>query len=80
MNKGGRSCSPIDNELENEMKRNQSTVRTVRKSKKDGKSSTYAAKVANGNQMYGPGCCAHRVTDAQLQAAKKNASKVANWA
>lgn len=41
------------------MKKNmQSVIETRRKGKTKGKSK-YAKKVAAGNQMYGPGCCAH---------------------
>jgi len=32
--------------------------------------SHYAQKRDSGQQMYGPGCCAHKVTDAQIQRAK----------
>jgi hypothetical protein len=32
--------------------------------------SGYAAKLAIGNQMYGPGCCAHKVTDTQVAKVK----------
>lgn len=28
--------------------------------------SAYAEKKARGNQMYGPGCCAHRISLTQL--------------
>jgi hypothetical protein len=41
-------------------KRNQQTVR-IEHQKKVGHTSKYAQKVRAGNQMYGPGCCAHRV-------------------
>jgi hypothetical protein len=37
------------------------------------KRSKYAEKVAAGNQMYGPGCCAHKVTYAQVEARKLEA-------
>lgn len=40
-----------------------------------GRESKYAKKVAEGNQMYGPGCCAHKVTPAQIAAAKKRAAE-----
>lgn len=36
--------------------------------------SKYAAKKAAGNQMYGPGCCAHRITPAQLDANRRRVS------
>jgi len=42
------------------MKRNQSTVRQAHH-KARGKRSRYAEKQARGQQMYGPGCCAHRI-------------------
>jgi hypothetical protein len=35
--------------------------------------SKYAEKRDGGNQMYGPGCCAHKVTDAQVAAGKERA-------
>lgn len=35
--------------------------------------SRYATKRDSGQMMYGPGCCAHTVTDAQIAAAKRNA-------
>lgn len=38
-----------------------------------GQESEYAKKVAAGNQMYGPGCCAHKVSPSQIAAAKKRA-------
>lgn len=41
------------------MKRNQQTIKTAHR--KGGKRSKYAAKKEAGNQMYGPGCCAHSV-------------------
>jgi hypothetical protein len=30
--------------------------------------SRYALKVKAGNQMYGPGCCPHKRSDAEMQA------------
>lgn len=30
------------------------------------RTSKYAAKVASKAQMYGPGCCAHRITVSQI--------------
>lgn len=44
------------------MKRSTLRAAAVASIKKGGghrKRSRYAAKVARGNQMYGPGCCAH---------------------
>ena len=43
------------------MKRNRNNV-TAGRRKKANKRSRYAEKVARGNQMYGPGCCAHSRT------------------
>lgn len=40
------------------MKRNRDTTRAARHTAR-GKRSKYAAKVASGRQLYGPGCCAH---------------------
>ena len=37
--------------------------------------SRYAAKRDAGQQMYGPGCCAHKITDAQVRAAKDRAER-----
>ena len=34
----------------------------------------YAAKRESGNMMYGPGCCAHSVTQAQMNAARAQAA------
>lgn len=39
----------------------------------EGEQSHYAKKRASGNMMYGPGCCAHTVTQSQIEAAKKRA-------
>lgn len=39
------------------------------------KKSSYAMKKSRGNMMYGPGCCAHTITAAQIQAAKEEARK-----
>lgn len=35
--------------------------------------SKYAAKKEAGNQMYGPGCCAHTVTASQIAQARARA-------
>lgn len=40
------------------MKRNSATKRVAHMKRRNGKSK-YAAKVATGRQMYGPGCCAN---------------------
>lgn len=37
--------------------------------------SKYAKKKRRDKMMYGPGCCAHSVTAAQIQAAKDAARK-----
>jgi hypothetical protein len=37
--------------------------------------SKYGEKREAGNQMYGPGCCAHKVTDSQVQKAREAAEK-----
>lgn len=37
--------------------------------------SHYAQKIERGEQMYGPGCCAHKVTAGQIQAAKTEAHR-----
>lgn len=46
------------------MKRNKQTVKASRKAGRyeagrTGNNSDYAKKVQSGNQLYGPGCCAH---------------------
>jgi hypothetical protein len=60
------------------MKRSKSSSRAMRKRSNETKgitkgNSPYAKKVQRGEQMYGPGCCAHKVTDAQIAAARKRA-------
>ena len=35
--------------------------------------SKYAQKVASKKQVYGPGCCAHTISEAQVAAAKREA-------
>lgn len=35
--------------------------------------SRYAQKLESGMQMYGPGCCAHKLSAGQIQAAKVDA-------
>lgn len=45
------------------MKTNQATIRSARRDRMahaQGQSK-YAQKVKAGNQLYGPGCCAHRI-------------------
>lgn len=38
----------------------------------EGHKSKYAAKKESGRQMYGPGCCAHRITAAQIAAHRRS--------
>jgi hypothetical protein len=58
------------------MKRNRETVKVGRLSKANGASS-YAKKVATGKQMYGgtgsASCCAHRIGEQQIAAARARA-------
>lgn len=60
------------------MKRNNSTIRSGHVSARKASGNTegkskYARKVKAGNQMYGPGCCGHRIKDEQIAAARRNA-------
>lgn len=41
------------------MKKNQQTNKATRQKNRGRNASKYASKLARGNQMYGPGCCAH---------------------
>ena len=41
------------------MKRNKQTIRVAHRQARRKGRSRYAEKRAAGNQMYGPGCCAH---------------------
>jgi len=43
------------------VKRNRTAVRVEHDKNRTQGTSKYAAKVKAGNQMYGPGCCAHRI-------------------
>lgn len=52
------------------MKRNNNTVREGRRTKAGGKS-RYAAKVAKGGMMYGPGCCGHRLNPTSAEMARR---------
>jgi hypothetical protein len=56
------------------VKRNNESVRTEHMKRRAGKSA-YAAKVARGQQMYGPGCCAHKVSHERVQAAIREARR-----
>jgi hypothetical protein len=42
-------------------------------SEQKGRESKYAKKVAEGKQMYGPNCCGHKRTPAQIAAGRKRA-------
>ena len=58
------------------MKRNNISTRTTRQALNEQKgitkgSSDYAKKVARGEQMYGPGCCAHKLTEERMEAIRK---------
>ncbi len=39
------------------------------------KQSHYAEKRARGNQMYGPGCCAHKISEDRVAAARERARR-----
>ena len=54
------------------MKRSQRLGGGQAKKTRQGKSS-YAAKREQNNMMYGPGCCAHKVTPQQIAAARQRA-------
>lgn len=41
---------------------------------KPGDESKYAKKKASGKQLYGPGCCAHSVTPAEIVRAQRHAN------
>lgn len=47
----------------------------MKKRSGDNKRSRYAEKKARGNQMYGPGCCAHTITATQIQNVKEQARR-----
>lgn len=58
------------------MKRNKTSSRAMRHQNNESKgitkgSSKYAQKVARGGQMYGPGCCAHKLTQERMDAIRK---------
>lgn len=44
-------------------------------SRPEGFKSKYARKRASGRQMYGPGCCAHSVTNEQVERRRREADK-----
>ena len=44
------------------------------------KKSQYAAKRESGQQMYGPGCCAHKVTPAEIERARQRAQERGHFA
>lgn len=56
------------------MKRNNATIREGRRTKAGGKS-RYATKLMSGKMMYGPGCCGHTRSPAQVEAAKEEARR-----
>lgn len=56
------------------MKRSQLTNRSTRRGKTESGQSRYKEKQMRGEQMYGPGCCAHKLTAAQIDAAKRRAA------
>lgn len=41
--------------------------------------SKYAKKRASGRQMYGPGCCTHKVTSAQVERAAEAARQAGHF-
>ena len=58
------------------MKRNKKSTRAMRNKANEAKgitkgSSPYAKKVAAGNQMYGPGCCAHKLAQERMEAIRR---------
>ena len=55
------------------MKRNKQTIRAARKSRTQSGKSRYADKQRRGEQMYGPGCCAHGITSEQMAATRRRA-------
>ena len=57
------------------MKRNNSTVRQTHLARGPGEGkSKYSRKVKAGQQMYGPGCCAHKIPPERIAAAKRGAN------
>lgn len=54
------------------MKRNRTTI-SIKRRLKAGGASRYKAKVDAGNQMYGPGCCGHKITQQRIEAAREEA-------
>lgn len=55
------------------MKRSRTTVAGARRAKNRQGKSRYAAKRERNDMMYGPGCCAHSVSAAQITAARQRA-------
>lgn len=53
------------------MKRNRFNVRTTRRTKTTRGQSRYKAKFEGGKQLYGPGCCAHRLTPERMRAIRR---------
>lgn len=70
------------------MKRNKTSSRAMRNQRNEQRgitrgNSEYAKKVARGNQMYGPGCCAHKLTPermASIRAQRLREEKTVNQA
>ena len=58
------------------MKHNNASLRATRHSKRTKGKSKYAAKVQAGNQMYGPGCCAHTVPESRLRDRREELNRI----
>lgn len=57
------------------MKRNNLTIRQTHLARAPGEGkSKYSRKVKAGQQMYGPGCCAHKISPEKIAAAKRGAN------
>ncbi len=57
-----------------------SKVRTPREDSAPSGQSPYGKKRASGNMMYGPGCCAHKVSPEQIAKAKQAARERGHFA
>lgn len=60
------------------MKHNRVNVRHGRRTRTQRGKSRYAAKRDGGQQMYGPGCCAHGINEGQIAAARRRARDFAS--
>lgn len=64
------------------MKRNNDTKKVAHLKARNSES-RYAAKLARGRQMYGPGCCANKVTDEQVRKTRLRAiaegHRISSW-